>query len=218
MKTTALKYAALSSLALMTLSACGAGDTTPTAQESVLTSASASATGEPTTGDHTAALTVSDAWVKANSSTMTAAFATLTNTTDQPVTIEGASTPSAGMVELHTTEIDPTTGTSQMTRVDAGFTLEAGASLELAPGGDHIMLMDMGCSLLAGTSTQLTLLTSAGEITFEAEVRDYAGAQEEYAPGDHMQHGAEVQASEAGHEAHSEHGESSAEATLPQCV
>lgn len=206
----------LPAIALLVLTGCSSADTSA----SSAASASAGATASASVREGSASLTVEEAWIKANSGDMTAAFATLTNTGDTPITIEGASNTSASMVELHTTVIDPTSGTSTMKAVEGGFTIEPGATLELAPGGDHIMLMGMSCALAAGTSSIITLQTSAGEVSFEATVRDYAGAQEEYAPGEHTSPPADAAASEStDHSMHSAHASTSESAAvvLPQC-
>ena len=82
------------------------------------------------------------------------------------------------------------------------------------------MLMGMNCALAAGTSDIITLQTSAGEVSFEATVRDYAGAQEEYAPGDAASTAADAAASESSdHSMHLGHASASesAAAVLPQC-
>ena len=206
----------LPAIALLVLTGCGSTDTSANSASTASSGAAASASAS----EGSAPLTVDEAWIKANSGDMTAAFATLTNTGDTPITIEGASNTSASMVELHTTVIDPTSGTSTMKAVEGGFTIEPGATLELAPGGDHIMLMGMNCALAAGTSDIITLQTSAGEVSFEATVRDYAGAQEEYAPGDAASTAADAAASEStDHSMHSDHASASesAAAVLPQC-
>lgn len=207
----------LPAIALLVLTGCGSTDTSATSTSTTSSSAT-SASASSASSEDSAPLTIDEAWIKANSGDMTAAFATITNTGDTPITIEGASNSTAGMVELHTTVIDPATGTSTMKAVEGGFTLEPGTTLELAPGGDHIMLMDMNCALAAGTSDVITLQTSAGDVSFEAAVRDYAGAQEEYAPGDAASTAADASQS-SDHSMHSGHASSSesAAATLPQC-
>lgn len=201
---------ALSAICLLGLTACGSNtqaQTSSSSSASASSSSSASASQQP--------LEVKEAWVKANSGDMTGAFATVTNTSDQTITIEGAQNQYSQMLELHTTELDPETGASSMKKVEGGFELAPGQTLELAPGGDHIMFMDMTCSLPAGGSTQITLKTSQGEVSYEAEIRDYSGAQEEYAPGEeHASHSAE--ASEGDHSGHANHGQESASA-LPAC-
>lgn len=223
---------ALSAIALLALSACGT--TTATGESSTATSTSASASATASTSADTATgLTVADAWIKASPSNMTGAFAKITNTTDETITITGATSTASKRVELHTTEIDPTTGTSAMKLKDGGFTIDPGQTLELAPGGDHIMLMDMSCALVAGTTAVITVETSAGEIELDAPVRDYSGAKEEYAPGeehspaadstdhsshDHSSHGHGTHSHGADEHGTGEHSTESVEATLPQCA
>lgn len=212
------RISALSDVALLALAGCGSSADTASNQPSS-SEVSTSAPAE------TGALTVEGAWVKAANSNMTGAFATLTNTGDEPITIDGASSDAAGMVQLHTTEIDPNTGTSTMKEAKDGFTVEPGGSFELAPGGNHIMLMEMECSLVAGTTTVITLDTSAGPVEIETEVRDFSGAKEEYAPGEASSPAHETMSD--GHSMHGdseapahdeEHGGESAEAVLPQCA
>lgn len=219
---------ALSAIALLTLSACG-GTTTATGESSTATSTSASASATASTSVDTATgLTVADAWIKASPRNMTGAFAKITNTTDETITIAGATSTASKRVELHTTEIDPITGTSAMKLKDGGFTIDPGQTLELAPGGNHIMLMDMSCALVAGTTAVITIETSAGEIELDAPVRDYSGAKEEYAPGeehspaadstDHSSHDHGTHSHGADEHGTGENSTESAEATLPQCA
>lgn len=212
------KYSlALALSSLLLLSACSSSNTASSSSSSPEASASVSASAgtETSQSEAASALKVEDAWIKANTQTMTGAFARITNTSDSPITIQGGSSPSASMIELHTTILDSATGQSSMKEVEGGFTLEPGASLDLVPGGDHIMLMGMSCSLLAGSSSTISLQTSAGELSFEAQVRDYAAAQEEYAPGDHSGHQTMAETSSAATESAPAE---SAQATLPQCA
>lgn len=204
------RVSAFSALALLVFAGCG------TASEPASTDGTSAPASSNAASD--SALTVEDAWIKAAPSNMTGAFATVTNEGAEEVTISGASSDVTGQVELHTTVIDPETGTSMMQEMEDGFSIEPGQSLELVPGGDHIMLMDMKCSLVAGTTSFITLHTSAGDVEFEAEVRDYAGAKEEYAPGEASSPAAETMES-TGTDEHSGHGGTATEeAVLPQCA
>ena len=94
------------------------------------------------------------------------------------------------------------------------FTIEPGATLELKPGGDHIMLMDMGCSLAAGGATTVTVKTEDGaSLEFKPVARDYQGAKEEYKGEGSASATADASASghDHSHEGHDhEHGGSSA--------
>ena len=132
-----------------------------------------------------APLTLDNGWAKAADSGMTAAFGTLTNTSDKDVTVTGASADgTAGSVQLHETVTDSTSGSTTMRQKDGGFTIPAGKSTALEPGGNHIMLMDLTCSLKAGADLTLQLHSDAGTKTVTVPVRDYSGAKEEYEPGE----------------------------------
>ena len=180
------------------LAACGS-DSTETTGATPAASSSAVSTG----------LTLDDGWVKAvdapmaggemssmpsPSSTassgmddmagmgaMSAMFGTVRNTSDQDVTVTGGSSPAAGAVELHET-VKNDSGQMQMQPKQGGFVIPAGGSYVLQPGGDHVMLLQLTGSLDSGTSTTVTLTTSAGDVTFTVPVRAFAGAQESYVP------------------------------------
>ncbi|WP_083980158.1 copper chaperone PCu(A)C [Demequina salsinemoris] len=125
-------------------------------------------------------LTITDAWVKAVDDGMTGAFALIENTSDEAVTIVGATTDASSMVQLHETVADES-GSTTMQEVDGGFTIEPGAALTLEPGGDHLMLMGVADPLEAGADVDITLELSDGtELPFTAVVKEFSGAQEEY--------------------------------------
>jgi copper(I)-binding protein len=74
-------------------------------------------------------------------------------------------------VELHET-IEQDGVMSMIPRPD-GFPLPAGATLELKPGGKHVMLMGLVNPLAPGQTYQLTLnFEKAGPITIEVPVRE----------------------------------------------
>lgn len=128
-------------------------------------------------------LTVSDAWVKAGAG-MTGAFATLANHGDTALRLESVTTDLAGKVELHETVSDGAGGMTMRPK-DGGFTIEAGGEHELAPGGDHIMLMGLTRAVAPGEEVRLVLHLSDGSTTtVSALVKDFTGADEKYAgPG-----------------------------------
>jgi copper(I)-binding protein len=133
--------------------------------------------------DGKAPLTVTDPWIKAADKGMTAAFGTLTNTGKDTVTLVGAACDQAGMAQLHETVGDGSGGMS-MKEKKGGFPIKAGGTLVLEPGGDHIMLMDLKEKLQPGDSVKITLtLDDDTTGTFEATVKDFAGAQENYGGG-----------------------------------
>jgi copper(I)-binding protein len=66
----------------------------------------------------------------------------------------GGSTPAAGRVEIH--EMAMEQGVMKMRQIPA-LDLPAGKSVELKPGGYHLMLMDLKAPLKAGDSVALSL-------------------------------------------------------------
>ena len=127
-------------------------------------------------------LTVSDPWVKAAESGMSAAFGTIKNTGDKDVTILSASTPASPMVELHETVMGAN-GTMQMRAKQGGFVIPANGELKLEPGANHIMLMGLTKPVLAGDEVTFELKTSdGGTLSFTAQGKDFTGANENYVP------------------------------------
>ncbi|WP_311214606.1 MULTISPECIES: copper chaperone PCu(A)C [unclassified Arthrobacter] len=129
-------------------------------------------------------LTVSEPWVKAADSGMSAAFGTIRNTTDKDVTVVSVSTPASPMAELHET-IMGANGTMQMQAKQGGFTVPARGELTLEPGGNHIMLMGLSKPVLAGDEVSFELKTSdGGAVAFTAQGKDFTGANENYSSGE----------------------------------
>jgi copper(I)-binding protein len=137
----------------------------------------------PASSAPAAALTVRDPWVKAADTGMTAAFGTLVNGTGADVTITGATSP-ASPIELHTMAMED--GKMVMKPKEGGFTIKAGATHELGPGGDHLMLMQPAAAIRPGDEVAFTLaLAGGGTVAFTAVAKPFAGAQESYAPDMH---------------------------------
>jgi copper(I)-binding protein len=96
----------------------------------------------------------------------------------------GARSPAAQAVEIHTSLAQ--NGVVEMRRVDA-LPVEAGASVELAPAGTHVMLVGLAAPLVAGAKIELTLVfATAGEVTVEVPVVD---ARAPRAAHEHEHHG-----------------------------
>ncbi len=74
------------------------------------------------------------------------AYVTLTSPVDDRLL--GASSPVAGRAEVHEMTMDG--GVMRMREQTAGVALPAGTPVALAPGGYHIMLMDLRQPLVAG--------------------------------------------------------------------
>lgn len=93
----------------------------------------------------------------------------LTATGGEEDRLVAARTDVAARVVAHETIIDGD-GTMSMRPLDQGISLSAGESLALAPGGYHLMLVDVD-ELQTGASVSVTLVwENAGEMTVEAEV------------------------------------------------
>lgn len=179
MSTRSLCAAAGIALAL-TLTGCGGDDATTTAEEA--TPAATTTAQQPTDGP----LTVADAWAKANTDTaahpMTGVFGSLTNTTDTPVTIVSATNSVSPVTELHETVDEG--GAKVMREAEGGFTIEPGQTRQLAPGGDHVMVMGMTAPLEPGQEVTVTLTTEAGDdLEFIAVAKTFEGGAEDYRSG-----------------------------------
>jgi copper(I)-binding protein len=98
---------------------------------------------------------VADAWARPpiGQNRNTAAYLTLTNHGAEPDRLLKASTSVAGKAELHTTMRD---GDVMRMREVNTVELKPGAAVKFAPGGLHVMLLDMK-PVKAGDSFTLTL-------------------------------------------------------------
>lgn len=179
-----LVYPALSVLAAaaLALTGCVPSASTPEAPVSA-------AVATPSSGS--AALAVSQPWVKAVASGMTGGFGVIKNTSDADITVTGASTPAARTVELHET-VAGSNGAMQMQAKQGGFVIPAGGELTLEPGANHLMLMGLTAPVTAGAEVTFTLaLAGGGTFDFTAMAKDFSGANENYVEegGAGMPHG-----------------------------
>ncbi|WP_378729721.1 copper chaperone PCu(A)C [Nocardia brasiliensis] len=127
-------------------------------------------------------VTIQDQWVKAADGGMSAAFGELSNAGDKALTVVSASSPVSSRVELHEVVSDAS-GTKTMRPKAGGFVIPAHGKIDLRPGGDHIMFMGLNGPLRTGTETPVTLIFDDGSSKeFTAQVRDFSGNQENYAP------------------------------------
>lgn len=123
-------------------------------------------------------LEVTDPWIKATDSGMTGMFATITNDGGVELSLVGASTDVAGMVEIHEV-VD-----GVMQEKAGGVVVPAGGTAILEPGADHIMLMNLNQELVAGETYTVVLTFSDGSsVEVQAMARAFTGANEDYDPG-----------------------------------
>jgi periplasmic copper chaperone A len=145
--------------AALVLAACGSGSaTTPDGSTSALGASPA------------AGISVRDAWARpAPAGGQSAAYMTVANASaadDALLSVRSA----AGAAEVH----QSTTGGSGMTGMQAmdRVVVPAHGSLELQPGGYHVMLMDLSADLVAGSTIQLDLVFEhAGKVVVRAAIR-----------------------------------------------
>ena len=164
------RLAGLLAVSVLALSGCAADTGTDTA------ASEAAPAGET--------VTLQDGWVKSADEGMSAAFGTLVNDGDQDVTVVSAESPASSMLELHET-VENEAGEMIMREIEGGFVIPAGGSIALEPGADHLMLMDLTAPLQAGDTVSVTLTFSDDSTyEFDAPVKDYSGANENYEEGD----------------------------------
>ncbi|MDF9716667.1 copper chaperone PCu(A)C [Nocardioides sp. ChNu-153] len=196
---THLTRAGVAAAAVLLLAGCGNDGSSASAAEDTSADAASSSSAAGDDGSATG-LTITDPWVKATDEGMTAAFGTFVNDTGADITVVGASSDVAGLVELHEV-VAGDGGAMVMQPKEGGFTVPAGGTHELTAGGDHIMLMELTGPLEAGQDVTIDLeLADGATETITAVVKPYTGADEEYAGGDHAEHG-----DDAGHDDHSDH-------------
>lgn len=117
-----------------------------------------------------APLRVTGAWVRTPNPAVdvAAAYLTIENNTNAPVALVAVSSKQAGTVEIHETKtVD---GMMSMQKV-ASLAVPAHGSTALAPGGSHLMMIELAQPLLA--PVELTMRFDDGTVlTANAEMRD----------------------------------------------
>jgi copper(I)-binding protein len=100
-------------------------------------------------------ITVADAWVRATVQGQKATGAFMKLTAKDSVKLVSAVSPVAGVVEIHEMKMDK--DVMKMAALPNGLDLPAGKTVELKPGGFHVMLMDLKAPLAADSSVPVTL-------------------------------------------------------------
>jgi copper(I)-binding protein len=132
-----------------------------------------------------AQVTVKDPWVRATVSQQKATGAFMQITSAQDAQLVSASSPVAGVVEVH--EMTMEKDVMKMRAVKA-LDLPAGKSVELKPGGYHVMLMDLKQQMKEGDTVPVTLVVEGKDkkrttIEVKAPVKPLATASK--APVEH---------------------------------
>lgn len=112
---------------------------------------------------------VEDAWVRGTVSTQKATGAFMRLTPSANARLVEAQSPVAGVVEIH--EMAMEKDVMKMRQIP-GLDLAAGRTMELKPGGYHVMLMDLKQPLKAGESVAITLVfEDAAKKRFTQEIK-----------------------------------------------
>lgn len=161
----------ITALSALSIAACSPAEENPSTE-----------TTETTDTTHTAeeTLTFTDGVVRAKGTdnAMTAIFGTFSNNTDDNIMISGFTAEGLDDAEFELHE----TVDGMMREVDEGFDIPAGDSRELAPGGDHMMIMGYTEEIPAGDVLTITVELSNGD-TFDVEdiaVRTMNSGDEDY--------------------------------------
>lgn len=103
----------------------------------------------------TAAVKVEGAWARASVQGQKATGAFMRLTAKDGARLVRAESPAAGITEVHEMKMD---GDIMRMRAVAALDLPAGKTVELKPGGYHVMLLDLKAPLAKDTSVPLTLV------------------------------------------------------------
>lgn len=135
---------------------------------------------------HAADVKIDDPWVRGTVAGQMATGAFMAITAKEGAALVSASSPVAGVVEIHTMKME--NGVMKM-RPITKLDLPAGEAVKLHPGGYHVMLMDLKQPLKTGEIVPITLNLEGknkalSSLDIKAEVRPLNAA----APDPGMQH------------------------------
>jgi len=122
-------------------------------------------------------LVITQAWTRATPSGAKTGggFLTIENKGGTPDKLIGASADGAGKIEVH--EMTMTNGVMKMRPVEGGLTIDPGKTVKLAPGGYHLMLMDLKNPLRQGDKIAMTLqFEKAGKVAVTLDVQGVGAA------------------------------------------
>ncbi len=103
---------------------------------------------------------IKEGWVRTSVQGQRATGAFMKITVKEGATLVSMSSPVAGLTELHEMKIEG--DVMKMRAVVGGLYLPAGRTVELKPGGYHLMLMDLKTALKKDSTVSLTLVLKDG--------------------------------------------------------
>lgn len=143
------------------------------------------ACGGDAAADSEPGVIAADPWVRSTDDSerpdMSSLFVNLTNPTANDITLVGADCGDvAGMVELHFMEMAD--GQMVMKKAEDGVVVPKESHQHLAPGGPHVMLMDLARKLPAGSEEIPCSLTfdNGQKIDVVAPVKEFTEEQDTY--------------------------------------
>lgn len=148
----------------------------------MMTSQSLAQTHQFTSGS----LTIDRPWSRPTigSAPNSAAYLKITNRGGTPDTLMGVKSDVAKRVELHTVKMDG--GVMRMRAVKGVIAVPANASVELKPGGFHIMLIGLTRKLSAADTFDLTLqFERQGEVPVQVQVEKMGAMSGDAMKGSH---------------------------------
>ena len=122
-------------------------------------------------------LVISQAWSRATpkGAKVGGSYLTIENKGSAPDKLIGASSDVAGSIQVH--EMSMADGMMKMRPVEGGLVIDPGKTVKLAPGGYHLMMMDLKNPLKQGDKLPITLeFEKAGKVQVTFDVMG-VGAQ-----------------------------------------
>ena len=117
-------------------------------------------------------LVITQAWTRATpgGAKTGGGFLTIENKGSAPDKLISASADAAGKVEVH--EMATTDGVMKMRPVEGGLSIDPGKTVKLAPGGFHLMMMELKAPLKQGDKLPVTLqFEKAGKVAVTLDVQ-----------------------------------------------
>ncbi|VTU13305.1 hypothetical protein SRS16CHR_00523 [Variovorax sp. SRS16] len=133
-----------------------------------------------------ATVDVRDGWVRQSVPGQSGSGAFMKLTAPTGARLVGVSTPAAGVAEVHEMKMD---GDTMRMRAMPVLELPAGKTVELTPGGYHVMLMDLKQPLVKGTTVPMTLRfedAKGASSSLEVQLPVGTGADAGASAHDHM--------------------------------
>lgn len=134
-------------------------------------------------------LTIEAPWARATpgGAKVAGGFMKITNTGKEPDRLIGGTVPFAGRFEVHEMAVEG--GIMRMRELAKGLEIKPGQTVELKPGGYHVMFMDLKSGLKEGEIVKGTLVfEKAGAVDVEYKVGPIGGGGPMGGSGGHSHH------------------------------